>query len=730
MRGGRLGRVLACGMLLTVVPSVQGQQPPGTPPPSATRAPMVVQIGVDIVQIDAVVTEGKRHVTDLKAEDFEVYQDGKRCQVTHCRYVVVDAAPPTPKPEKPKKPLDISEATPPPTPVPLARDDVRRAMALVVDDLNLGASSIHSVRHGLRKFVEDEMRPGDVVALLRTRGGTGVLQQFTNDKRVLLAAIEDLLYYPPIGFGDELFSGPGDELGATEGGGLQGEQRHFFNNMLGNATLNAIMRVLQGLRELPGRKSVTLFSERLYLLDYTDNSINPELQTLVRRVTDLANRASVVIYTVDPRGLPVIGVGADVSGRNMDGAAYGRELQRQTRERFNTEAGLAVLAEQTGGIFFAKENRPDAAIRDVMEDQKGYYLLAYVPDEATFPKRNEKALFHNLKVEVKRPGLKVRTRAGFLGEPDRPQPRAAALPTEAGLLSAAMSPFVVNDVAIRLTSIFGHDPRQGYVVRSFVHVDGAGLTFRKSRKPGMHETKFQLAAAAFGDNGEMMQDIARDVTFPIPSERVEQAQREGVLLVFNVPLRKPGAYQFRTALRDAVSNRFGSAQQFVYIPDLGKKRLALSGVLVGRIPRGGDDGGIGVSTEEAELSPAVRRFPAGAEITYGFAVYHPQTDKEGKAQLDTEVRLVRDGKEVARHQLEQIATRALDTSAPKADKWVKRVPGFAVGGGFRLPKGLEPGDYALQMIVTDRLAKGKHNRTAQWTAFQIVAQPQRASATP
>ncbi len=48
--------------------------------------------------------------------------------------------------------------------------DTRRAIALVVDDLNLSFTSVHSVREALGKFVDEQMQPGDLVAILRTGG--------------------------------------------------------------------------------------------------------------------------------------------------------------------------------------------------------------------------------------------------------------------------------------------------------------------------------------------------------------------------------------------------------------------------------------------------------------------------------------------------------------------------------------------------------------------------------
>ena len=66
----------------------------------------------------------------------------------------------------------------------------RRTMAIVVDDLGMSAESMGLARNQLRKFIADKMQPNDLVAIMRTSGESGALQQFTNDKRLLNRAVD------------------------------------------------------------------------------------------------------------------------------------------------------------------------------------------------------------------------------------------------------------------------------------------------------------------------------------------------------------------------------------------------------------------------------------------------------------------------------------------------------------------------------------------------------------
>ncbi len=71
----------------------------------------------------------------------------------------------------------------------LGAKDIQRAYALVVDDLGLSFESTARVRSALKKFVDEDMRRNDLVAVLTTGRGAAAFQQFTSDRRILHAAI-------------------------------------------------------------------------------------------------------------------------------------------------------------------------------------------------------------------------------------------------------------------------------------------------------------------------------------------------------------------------------------------------------------------------------------------------------------------------------------------------------------------------------------------------------------
>ncbi|HEX8852207.1 MAG TPA: VWA domain-containing protein, partial [Pyrinomonadaceae bacterium] len=423
--------------------STLAQQPSPKPAPNeksegqdakTTPKDDVVSISVNLVQIDVTVTDDKgRQMTDLRPEEFEVYEDGRLQQITNFSYVSYNpssASPAVTSPPVRVAPLSTGKLPPPLPPVRLRPEQGRRTVALVVDDLGLSHESSTQVRHALRKFVDEQMQTGDLVAIIRTGAGMGALQQFTADKRLLHAAIERVRYnlssrssvstFAPVGGGEiTLARDPGDHLktdrySITSDAYRPGQQLDRFREELFSVgTLGALNFVVRGLKDLPGRKSVVLFSDGFKL--YTEDPGNVRIVDSLRRLTDLARRAPVVFYTIDPRGLQSFGFNAadDLTGPigTFGGApgfadptkvgaekASAQNRQMSTRvadpyaqhhasieqsmadrrsEFFQSQHGLSFLATQTGGFLVKNTNDIGNAVRRVLNDQSGYYLIGY-----------------------------------------------------------------------------------------------------------------------------------------------------------------------------------------------------------------------------------------------------------------------------------------------------------------------------------------------------------------
>lgn len=734
---------LALALIFSLFITALAQDPKPTPTPQ-TQEPTqeqasdeeVVRITTNLVQIDAIVTDKSgKLVTDLRPEEVEILEDGRPQKITNFSFVSTTGG--TEQPVAVKTTAPVNKNAPPVPPVRLRPEQVRRTVALVVDDLGLSFESTHYVRDALRKFVDQQVQPGDLVAIIRTAGGVGALQQFTSDKRQLYATIERVKWNPngrggvtafpplegsPITAGD---GGDDDEPGIVKGD----DADEFREDIFTTGTLGAVNYVVRGMRELPGRKSVVLMSDGISISYKGDPARRARLLENLRRLTDLANRASVVIYTMDARGLQTLGLTAadDVAG--FDAAQIEGKMQDRRSDFFESQNGLNYLAQQTGGFFIRNNNDLSGGIKSVLDDQKGYYLIGYRPDDSTFDARTGRRQFHKISLKLKRPGLKSRARTGFYGITDE---QAAAKPqTRIEQLSDALiSPFNSGGVKLRLTSLYGNDPKVGGFVRSMLHIEARDLTFTDD-PDGWHKAVFDVMAVTFGDNGTVLDSVNRIQTVRVRGETYKRVLENGFVYTLVVPVKKPGAYQLRAALRDTATERVGSASQFIEVPNIGKNRLALSGIaVIGTDPapksaltakETASASSTGpehpAQTDEEEISdidpqasPAVRRFRRRMVMNFGYIIYNAQLDKAtGQPRVQTQVRLFRDGKEVFAGRIQPLdMTGQTDLKRLKAN------------GALQLGTEMQPGEYILQVVVTDLLAQEKYRTTTQWIDFEIV----------
>src|SRR6266542_686972 len=166
---------LVAFLILSLLTSLVGQQP-GTQTRPAPQQPIpkqaqeqnpgrddeqdIVRITSNLVQLDVVVTKDGKLVTDLTADDFEIFEDGHLQQITNFSYVSNIQTAPTVASLPPNK----SKSGPPVLPAVVRAQDIHRSIALVVDDMGISFQTMGQVRKQLRKFVDVEMQPNDLVA--------------------------------------------------------------------------------------------------------------------------------------------------------------------------------------------------------------------------------------------------------------------------------------------------------------------------------------------------------------------------------------------------------------------------------------------------------------------------------------------------------------------------------------------------------------------------------------
>jgi VWFA-related protein len=682
------------------------------PDPNQTqkaRPEDMLRVTVNLVQVDAVVTDSKgKQVTDLKAEDFEVLQDGKPQSITSLSYIRTS-------PGRILSAQLSAAATgkdvplPPPSRIKLT--DVQRTIALVVDDLGLSFESTVYVRQALKKFIDRQMQPGDLVAIVRTGAGIGALQQFTTDKRLLYAAV-DRVRFNPFGRGAIGAFAPaepnliahGSDPGEVETTDLEDARQQAFTV----GTLGAIGYVVSGLRELPGRKSLVLFSESMQIL--YGSGMDPRVLEGLQRLTDAADRASVVMYGIDPRGVQTFQLTAADSTSGMSAQQISQIPIDRSSQDFNSNQGMEILTSQTGGLFIHNTNDIEGALRRVIDDSGNYYLIGYRPDLSTFERKTGRLQFHRLEVRIKRPHLQVRSRSGFFGMSDDEQ-RLSGHTGEGQLKRAIFSPFDSGSIHVRLTTLFRMVPKLGSVLDFMLYIDPRDVKFA-DEPDGSHKTVLDLLAVTFGDNGQAVDADARTFKIQMNDEGYKRILRDGLVYVHRHPIRKPGPYQLRIAVEDTTSHEIGSASQFIEVPDVKKNRLTLSSLLL--IEDAPKPATPTASQSEKPIdhdpssSAALRTFKPGAELTYTYQVLNARMDSSHQPNLQVKSRLFREGQQI-------FSGNPMPLNITGQTDFKRLI----AGGTIHLGGKMIPGDYVLQLIVTDKSAKQKYGVASESVDFEV-----------
>ncbi len=348
-------------------------------------------------------------------------------------------------------------------------------------------------------------------------------------------------------------------------------------------------------------------------------------------------------------------------------------------------------------------------MRRALALEKGYYLIGYQPEADTFKGKK----FNKIEIKVKRPDVSVRARSGFLGITDedrRPKKRSG----DSELYEAIAAPLPKAGLNLRLTAYFANTPAEGSFVRTLLHVDGAQLSFADEPN-GIKKGVFDVVAVTLNEKNDVVDEFNRTHTIRFPSQHLDAITGNGLIYSADIPVKQPGTYNLRVALRDATSKQLGSAGQQIEVPDLKKSKLLVSGLTVSEV---GLENGKPVlpADEKAQngFSPvasvshnAIRRFRPGSILGYSYKIYNAELDKGTRQpQLMVQVRLYKDGEVVT-----EGAPQALQLQA-QTD-----VTRIADNGYLRLQQELMPGDYALQILISD---PNTRETSSQWIDFELV----------
>ena len=727
-----------------------GQQP--TPKPATpTTQEEVLRIETDLVQTPVMVFDKQgRFIDNLKREQFELRVDGQPQQIAFFERVTAGSQKEAEQYEAARKGTSAQKK-----PV-VRRDAIGRTLIFFVDDMHLTSESTQRTRDALLKFIDNSMGQNDSAVITTASGQLGFLQQLTDNKEVLrLAAGKIKLRQPTALDTDSPPMSPYQAI-ILDRGGDSGVMRRFADvliqtqyrglleqaqnagniggqggnrdqqermmeqlrkqaeqsvkqrarrilsqySMINQMTYGALENLMRATIQLPGSKLVILISDGFHMAGQSN-----EL-TRLNSVTDAAVRSGAVIYSIQASGLNTAMPDARSDVRyttSMEDSGLDTGLP-PVGEDTSLQGPLYTLAVDTGGQPLFNSNSMIDGIKKAIHETSEYYLIAWKPQTSA----QRQPGFRKIQVAVSsRPELTVRMQRGFLDGPATPSAEASAKGAsqnqatnpqqpENPIRKAISATFPVTDLPTAISVSYIDMPQEGTKLVSVTEVMSGVLFDNPADK---QPREIQVEGVVLNDEGKSIGSFSERLaaTNDAPAD---QARPQTVFQIARTQI-KPGLYQVRVAALEAKSGRTGSAWQWLLVPDLSSKRLALGSLLIGE--KGLEAAKTATPSEldqKARIS-VDHHFSRNSRLRFHTFIYNASRGQGGTAQPDLAVQMsiMRNDQKISTSPEMKVETTGVED--------MTRIPYAA-----QIKLGtLSPGRYALTVSVTDRNAKTSATQT-------------------
>jgi VWFA-related protein len=560
-------------LLATAVLTLGAQQPaaPATDQPAVT-----FRVEVNYVEVDAAVFDRQgRFVGDLRRDDFEILEDGVAQDVTAFSLVSI----PVERPEAPlfsNRPIEPDVAS-------NARPFDGRLYVVVLDDLHTDPFRSGQVRRAARQFIEQHMAANDMAAVVHTSGRGNAGQEFTSNKRMLLAAVDRFMGRKEQSITSarleeyrrqqQIPRGGSDRITSAE------DPYEVYRGRDAMRTLDALRAITDWVGSIRGRRKAIVFLSQG--IDYDIYDFNKReasaIQDRMRDIIATSARSNVSIYSVDPRGLTTMGEESiEVGGGfpedpmlNLSPTSFQNDLRL-------AQMNLRSLAEDTGGFAAVNTNDYQGAWQRVVNDNSQYYVLGY------YSKNDRRdGRFRKIEVRVRgREGLEVRSRKGYTaprGKAPAPPAAPASDKTSPELRQALDSPIPLPGITLlaHAAPFRGEKPNASVAVA--IEVQGADLQF--ASKEGKFVDDLEISVLAIDDNGKSRGGDRTVLNLGLKPETKERVAAGGIRTHTRLAL-EPGRYQIRVAARETGAGRIGTVNYDLEVPDFSKPPISMSGLLL------------------------------------------------------------------------------------------------------------------------------------------------------
>ncbi len=550
----------------------------------------VIKVTSNLVSLDVIVKDKKgRPVTDLKAEDFTVTENGVPQKITFFDSTLTTATEATQSTDA----AGATETKPRPTPNGFPRNIV----ALVLDGQSTELANLKHVREGILKYVRERISEDDSVALFSISGGLQLLQPFTHDKGALIAAVEKAYNSSIVSktseaqgiseninaLRDKISGGPpGDSVASSPAAAAAGsamaekmiaqrmleqyiQLRSALSTQQTRPVLAALAAIAEGLRSVPGKKTLVMFSQGF---------VAPEaLDWQVQSTIDIANRANVAVYIIDSTGLtggtptsgalvassPLAGISGELGMEQRRRAAAGEsvfDISRQ--EGLNRQQDLLYrISEDTGGHFLKNTNDIGAGLERIDTEIRSRYTLAYRSTDANFD-----GSFRKVKIEVRRADTNVLARSGYYAIP--PSQIVPMSPDDRKLLAnfAGMEANSTLPLSLELNSFRSRDGL--YIVPLSFEVDPGVVQFDHKGDKQRLQLDVLGVVRVEGDD-KILSRLGGNFDVALSPQQYESISHDKIFYRQDIQLYA-GSYTVDLIVRDRLSGKVAAKREKLELP--------------------------------------------------------------------------------------------------------------------------------------------------------------------
>jgi VWFA-related protein len=681
----------------------------------------VIRVYTDLVQTDVMVFDKQgRFVNGLKREDFALRVDGQLRPIEFFDHVSAGSA----KEQSQLTATSLSDTSTP------GSEDRGRTVFFYVDDFHLAPGDLILLRKALLKFIDDDLGQNDEAVITSASGQIGFLQQLTENKAVLRAAVMRIKARSPsfVSDGEQPPMNEHQALvidrspAAMGGSGADPLLQYFIQRALEDTqgpivptpskvpsngsspvdvaevrvrarartileqsahfttnVLSSFESLVDSSAHLPGRKLVFFISGGFY----TDRR-NAETSQKIDQITRKATRSGVVIYSLDARALTT---GQPQPGEPVDVTEMTGIVEReQKNELSESREGMTVLAVETGGRTIFDTNALDTSIANAVTETSVYYLLGWRAGHEMQTARKSPRVEVSL---MNHPDLSVRLGHGFASATAAASSRRSATkreiekPSESKLGDALLEIYPSKELPTALDLQYQKSDK-GMLLTASMQIPIESLSF--TREGDKDKAIADVAGFIYNDEGKVAQRFSKRMALtPANSNSIPD---QTFTFKYQAVLT-PGLYQVRVGTRDEKSGKTGTVHQWIEIPDLSGQQLTLSSLIAGELPPAMQDAQGQSSRMILRANHCFR-----GDDGFRFLVYaYNAALMNSKPDLVVQARVLRDRKPIITTTFLKVPTDDLVST--------ERVP---ISADLPL-KTLTPGRYLLRITVIDRVAK-------------------------